>query len=346
LYKHAHGGTAGSRTRRLAALAAGIAAVVGLGVLGPVSAASAAPLTKTSSARTLRLGPVAGADLQYVSNTSIGDEARPNADVRTVVLVIHGDSRDVSGAAGSTLSAASSAGKLGSTAVIAPAFLAGPDSHAGRMYWNEDGWKAGDPSLDASHLSSFTVLDRLIARVQDGRFPNLDRIVVAGHSAGGQFVQRFAAGSTAPGVDEYVVSNPSSWMYFSTARWAGSTLRELTAVEKAACRRFNDYKHGMANRNPYMASVPDVTLKSNYAAHPVTYLLGTADTSRIDNLDTSCSADWQGKNRLERGRDFFAYERSVWGANPVGHREVEVPNVGHTWSGMVKSSVGRKVVFG
>ncbi|WP_210505893.1 hypothetical protein [Naasia sp. SYSU D00057] len=339
-------GAVGARNTRLAAIAAAVAAVAGFAVLTPVQSASAAPLGSTSTVRLTDLGSDATADLQYVGNQSIGNNAAGNPNVRTVVLVVHGDGRDAAGYADSTLKAAVSAGKVGTTAVIAPHFLSEADGHSGRMYWTDGGWKIGDPSLDSSRLSSFDVLDRLIARVQDGRFPNLDRLVVAGHSAGGQFVQRFAAGSDAAGVDEYVVANPSSYLFLSSARWSGSRLRELTSSEKSACRDYNDYKHGLNARNAYMDRVPADALKARYASHPVTYLLGTSDTSRVDNLDTSCAADWQGKNRLERGRNFFSYEKSVWGSTPSGHRKVEVPNIGHSWAGMVKSSQGTQALFG
>jgi pimeloyl-ACP methyl ester carboxylesterase len=245
-----------------------------------------------------------------------------------------------------TLEAAASAKKGASTAVIAPHFLATADPHPGGMYWSSGGWKQGDASLDGGHLPSFEVMDRLVARVQDGRFPNLDRIVVAGHSAGGQFTQRYAAGSDVPGVDEYVVANPSSYMYFATERWAGSMLRSPTRSETTTCSGYDKYKYGMQGRNPYMSRASAATLQGRYAAHDVTYLLGTADTSRVDDLDVSCAADLQGKTRLERGRNYFSYVVNRLGAQAAGHLKVEVPNVGHSWARMVKSVEGRQAVLG
>src|SRR3984893_19299219 len=71
--------------------------------------------------------------------------------------------------------------------------------------------------------SSFEVLDALLARLADRRlFPNLNQVVVAGHSGGAQVVQRYAiAGKgelalTRQGIGvRYVVANPSSYAYFN-----------------------------------------------------------------------------------------------------------------------------------
>lgn len=67
------------------------------------------------------------------------------------------------------------------------------------------------------------MLDRLIeALVVPGRYLSLKEITIAGHSAGGQFVQRYAAGTTIeqrPSVSarslafRYVAANPSSYLY-------------------------------------------------------------------------------------------------------------------------------------
>ena len=50
-----------------------------------------------------------------------------------------------------------------------------------------------------------------------GIFPNLKTVVVVGHSAGGQFVNRYAAGGAGcpnPLVEvRYVIMNPSSYLY-------------------------------------------------------------------------------------------------------------------------------------
>ena len=97
--------------------------------------------------------------------------------------------------------------------------------------WSVDGWKDGslseirrDDSTD-QRVSSFAVLDALLETLSDRKhWPALDLVVLAGHSAGGQFVQRYAVAS-APTVlshqgihTRFVVANPSSYLYFDARR--------------------------------------------------------------------------------------------------------------------------------
>ena len=60
-------------------------------------------------------------------------------------------------------------------------------------------WRYGADAIN-SPLSSFAAMDRLVERLVEDpvRFPALSRILVAGHSAGGQFVQRWAMLSNSP----------------------------------------------------------------------------------------------------------------------------------------------------
>jgi pimeloyl-ACP methyl ester carboxylesterase len=338
-------GTASGRVAR-AVGRAGCVALTALALIltALVSAApaEAATLGATAAMRTTSVG--VGPALEYCGNARVEDAL---ASVRTVVLVVHGDGRDACPYADSTLKAASGAGMAGSTLVIAPHFLASSDGHSGRMYWSESGWKTGDASLDTGRLSSFAVVDRLLAGVTTARYPNLQRIVVAGHSAGGQFVNRYEATTPNNSVTRYVVANPSSYLYFGAKRFSGTTLRSLTSSEQAACRRYNDYKYGLNSRNAYTGGMSEQTLRDRFASRPTTLLLGTADTSRGGNLDMSCAADWQGANRYERGHRYHdVYLPAQFGSGIAStHRISDVPAVGHSWSAMARSAQGRAALF-
>jgi pimeloyl-ACP methyl ester carboxylesterase len=149
-----------------------------------------------------------------------------------VVIVVHGALRDsdryLAGARHAARLAASDA------LIVAPQFLAdvdragvdsadvdGPD---GALYWRVEGWKGGYPALGPAPLSSFGVLDSLLARLAPEPGPD-PAVVVFGNSAGGQFVNRYAAVGRGPDVlaarglrVRFVVANPSTYLYFSRER--------------------------------------------------------------------------------------------------------------------------------
>ena len=67
------------------------------------------------------------------------------------------------------------------------------------------------------------MIDEVFDRLRDRkRFPNLSQVVLAGHSAGGQFVNRYAAGGQAranQGVRlKFLVMKPSPYIYLDRKR--------------------------------------------------------------------------------------------------------------------------------
>ena len=67
-------------------------------------------------------------------------------------------------------------------------------------------------------ISSYAVMDSLISHILL-TFPNTQEIVLVGNSAGGQYVNRYAAGSDQEGEGKihYIISAPSSYIYFDEA---------------------------------------------------------------------------------------------------------------------------------
>jgi pimeloyl-ACP methyl ester carboxylesterase len=116
-----------------------------------------------------------------------------SAAVTRAVIVVHGTSRDANGYYTHMMNAATQAGVTNQTMVLAPHFEVSGDTPAGTLTWpSNEGWKQGD--TPTTGVSSFTVIDQLIGSLADpARFPHLTHITLAGHSAGGQFTQRYAA---------------------------------------------------------------------------------------------------------------------------------------------------------
>jgi pimeloyl-ACP methyl ester carboxylesterase len=131
----------------------------------------------------------------YVSS----DWSVPLPAVTRAVLVLHGRLRNADVYYRSARAAQAAAGATGNaTIVIVPQFLAGIDVEAHHLptetlRWPREGWEGGEPAVGPAPASSFDALDAILARLADRRlFPNLKQVVVAGHSGGGQVVQRYA----------------------------------------------------------------------------------------------------------------------------------------------------------
>ena len=63
------------------------------------------------------------------------------------------------------------------------------------MSWSctGDSWRSGGTATNNDKLTSFDFTDEILRKLaKKDVFPNLKAIVVAGHSAGGQYVNRYA----------------------------------------------------------------------------------------------------------------------------------------------------------
>jgi hypothetical protein len=320
----------------------------------PVGHVGSSRFSVTVQGRTLKI--------PYDGNQSI-TTAHPSV-VRAVIL-IHGSARNSQTASETLDMDATTAGVNNSTSLLfGPQFLTEEDidDHSlasDMLFWEDDGWKQGDPSLSTSvnprpvSMSSFAVLDSMLLRIAT-LCPNLRTIVIGGHSAGGQFTNRYAAGSPVPGTlalrgiqMSYVVANPSSYIYLDGTRLVSNTTNTW-AVPKTSCSGYNDYKYGMRSRNSYMAAVPDAQIISQYSQRRVTYLLGGDDTDpNGDGVDTDCPAELQGLYRLVRGLTYRKYLVHYYGPQILSlHEAITVPGVGHDSQGMFTSACGVSRLFG
>lgn len=303
----------------------------------------------------LRRFPVTRGDAtlhaEYCGNGAIGSDTA----VRRLVMVVHGSNRNACDYAGWALEAATEAGELHGTLVVAPRFTTGDDLTTGledTLYWSKGGWKSGSNSLASPHprpfrVPSFTVVDEMIAQAK-ATLPNLEHVVVAGHSAGGQFTNRYAAGASVTSGTRFVVANPSSYLYLDSRRWDGTSFHLLDESALAACPGVDNYKYGLQNLYAYMRAVGVDGLRAQYGARTVHYLLGERDTSTTSSsLDTTCSARWQGPNRLERGLRYHEYLGTFYGGDVhERHRLAVVPGVAHDARAMLTSDAGREALFG
>jgi pimeloyl-ACP methyl ester carboxylesterase len=270
-----------------------------------------------------------------------------NSGVTAAVVVVHGTGRNAGGYFARMLEAARLAGVADHTLVAAPRFQTDDESGRASARWTSGGWKIGDNSVERGGISSFAAMDELLGQLADkNRFPNLTRITVAGHSAGGQFVQRYAATGRAPaqlnGVAvNFVVANPSSYLYPVPERPNRGGTR---MVRPNRCSSYNEYKYGLEDTPPYLLGLTANQVLGNLSTRRVTYLLGADDTEKDSELDTDCGARLQGKNRFQRGTYFFDWIHRTYPNAPSDR--IVVPGTAHQGDEMFQSSQARPALFG
>ena len=273
-----------------------------------------------------------------------------HAGVTRGLIVIHGNTRNADTYFETGVLAVAEAGVSAATAIVAPHFQTDEDGpEADEPFWSSAGWKRGNlsrPEGPSPRVSSYAALDRIVdAFLNTSRFPAMEEIVVAGHSAGGQVVHRYAATTGHKATDSgvafrYVVTNPSTYLYPGPER--EDTDGGFT-VPEAGCEDYDQWHYGLQDRNSYADRLDADSIRAQLARHDVRILLGDADTATA-SLDVSCGADLQGPRRLHRGRTLLRFMDEIFAGH--AHREMIVPGVGHSSRSMWLSGVGVGALFG
>lgn len=282
-------------------------------------------------------------------------QAQPQTEI--AIVAIPGLDRNETGNFQTIINAAKNALKHQSTMVIAPDFKTADDAPSdGEHFWSFGGWVCGDSSEDtedsSKRLSSFEVADSLLEELADStRFPNLKRIVLVGHSAGGQFINRYVAVGRAlnralsrhPSAEyRFIVANPSSYLYDDRRRPVSGT--NAFEIPRPKPNKYNDWRYGLEERNAYSRQLSVDAIKKNVAERFTHYLVGSEDNKHDDFLDKTPAAMIQGKNRYDRWQNFKNYVDLFpdWKSNT---RFTEVPGVGHSHRGIYASSAANSAIF-
>jgi len=298
------------------------------------------------------------------------DIANPGI-VRALVMV-HGAGRNADHYFETSTAAGFLAGALDNTIILAPRFAAGNDKVAeNEVLWPErDGnWRSGGALATNASYGSFDLMDDLLRTLANKKvFPNLTKIVVAGHSAGGQFATRYALTNKVHdklnGVEvSYVVANPSSYAWPVADRPLPSGNADPATADKEAvgpygekvngdftygafdttkAPNYNHWPAGLANRTGYAAGLTDDQLRKQLVERPTTYLLGQVDVMPLGGFDSSANAMAQGPTRRARGEAFFKYVNETLGAK---HRAIIVPECGHNDRCIYTTDIVFPVIF-
>jgi pimeloyl-ACP methyl ester carboxylesterase len=278
-----------------------------------------------------------------------------NPGVTRALIMVHGAGRNADHYFATAMAAAFLAGALENTIVIAPRFAAGQDTvKPNEVLWPNGGnsWRSGGASPSHATLTSFDFIDRLVRRLADKQtFPNLTRIVIAGHSAGGQLATRYAMTNKVHGLSgvtlSYVVANPSSYAWPVAVRPLPTGNADPVGADKEAlgadgekvngkfeygpfdaskAPNFNRWPAGLDSLAGYAAGMSVDQLRRQLVERPTTYLLGQVDVLPLGGFDSSPNAMAQGPTRRARGEAFFKYLTETMGA---GHRAIIVSECGH-----------------
>jgi poly(3-hydroxybutyrate) depolymerase len=204
--------------------------------------------------------------------------------------------------------------------VVAPLFDG--DHYPGKIY-NYGGVKVDGKFLSREEWIYQRVPEILDAvRKREGQ-ANLPYYMI-GHSAGAQFVMRYAALMPA-GAVRMVAANPGSDLF---------------------PRRDWDFGYGFGG---LPGDCSNDAAMQRYLATPFTLYLGQADIDpQHPELDRSEAAEREGKFRLERGRTCFDYAKKLaeekgWKFN---WRKVEVPAIAHSGRQMLQAKEAEEALFG
>ena len=286
--------------------------------------------------------------------------------VRRAVLVFHGMGRNGARYFAAAHSSLRASGVEYETLLLAPNYFIAADSArhdiSGLPLWQDSRWNRGADAVNWPRaLSAFQPIDDILTMLADReRFPALQSVVLAGHSAGGQLVHRY---SVLNAVDEkmraagvpprYVIANPSSFLYFTGERPSADDAG-FAPYDANRCPAYNEYRYGLDKLPPYasVASAADglsvQALFHRYAGRDVAVLLGSADNDPDHRqLDKTCGAQAGGSNRLERGRNYIRYERYLAKTAVILNRQAyEVIDVAHSQARMFGSKCGARLLFG
>jgi pimeloyl-ACP methyl ester carboxylesterase len=344
-------------------------AVTAASVLAASAAGAQAPCTKAVTACerwiTWKNGPQRS--MVYASYSL----TQRNPRITRALIMVHGAGRNAYHYFETSTAAGFLAGALDNTIIIAPRFIAGRDTaHANEIKWPEgrNSWRSGGESPMLPGVTSFDFVDELVRKLADKKvFPNLSKIVVTGHSAGGQYATRYEMANKVhgtPGVSlSYVVANPSSYAWPAPVRPLPVGNADSATANKEAlgpngekvngnfeygpfdagkAPNYDKWPSGLEDLAGYVAGESADQLRKQLVERPTTYLLGQVDVLPLGGFDSSPNAMAQGPTRRARGEAFFKYVNETMGAH---HNAIIVPECGHNDRCIFTTDIVFPVIF-
>ena len=316
------------------------------------------------------------AELAYYSSHGPIEQLPHNLDWDLIFVLVHGSGRNADDYFCSGTAMVELQSRYDNVLLIAPLFYGEHDPRPINhpfLYWEDSGsgpWRYGADALGPAAISSYAAMDAMMDSIRR-HVPNLPHIVMAGHSAGGQFVQRWTLLTDRWESQRMhaVVANPSSYAYLTPLRFVDGVWKVPSISDNTSCPHYNQWEWGLDDGGPievpYRKSVANngTELVERFLLHrKVVYLAGGADRCNVSGMDrtgwcyshgleTECVDELQGPNRRKRSRRYFQslqrlpITRSAGSRGPPSHVRYLVPGVGHDHALMFQSEVGLHALF-
>ena len=214
---------------------------------------------------------------------------------------------------------------------------------ASHFYWTRAAWRYGGNAQNTKN-NSFRMTDMILNQIfTASEFAHVKRVLIAGHSAGGQFSHRYAAvhrniKNLSHATFYYLIANPSSYVYLNNLRVSANNI--TFSLPKTTCSGYDDYPYGLANHADPQSlfdydkkNISVETIRRQMKKRRVTYLLGELDneSANVSPLATAdCSSMLQGtlRSRLNRGKTYYRYMQNQYLGNR--HELIKIPAVAHS----------------
>ena len=252
---------------------------------------------------------IIGSNSEWIFNYYSSYPLDSTWNVSGAIIVIHGFNRNSDEYFENMLSVVQSLELEGQVIVIAPSFATQDDNPGPQeITWTSNSWKEGSLSIyqtNKQQMSSFTVIDKIITNLNNkDYFPNLNTILVTGHSAGAQFIYLYSGTNTVEqALNEvdvlYGIANSSSYLYLNELREIDSNY-----YMPLDCNNYNDWPFGLEERNNYSSNISISEITTQLISRNINYFNGLLDTT---SYGYGCEYTLQGANRLDTGQRYFNY---------------------------------------
>ncbi|WFD17816.1 hypothetical protein MCAP1_000025 [Malassezia caprae] len=202
-------------------------------------------------------------------------------------------------------------------------------------------WQMGgssqSPSLQSGSVTFYAALDKMIDSVMDGNwFPNVNQVVVAGHSLGGQAAMRYALMRKKRRYESNIkfwIGNPGSWTWLTNSTDTRRLNYDPKNLQEDCTADIDTWPYGLGGntskigkyaRSRVLANVSDTV--ALYRWRNIQYALALLDNG---SGDTHCPAQYQGYNHLHRGSNFALALAQMPGGWPANHSLNYVAGVSH-----------------